>query len=92
MIEEITRAVLKLVDQYSVTKVVLFGSRADGTNCDDSDVDLIMEFSIPVSLLTLSMIKIELEEMLGVKVDLVHGPVTSADILEINKEIVLYAA
>lgn len=38
------------------------------------------------------MIKIELEEMLGVKVDLVHGPVTSADILEINKEIVLYAA
>lgn len=92
MIEEITRAVLKLVDQYSVTKVILFGSRADGTNCDDSDVDLIMEFSIPVSLLTLSMIKIELEEMLGVKVDLVHGPVTSADILEINKEIVLYAA
>ena len=85
MIEEITRAVLKLVDQYSVTKVVLFGSRADGTNRDDSDIDLIMEFRIPVSLLTLSMI-------LGGKVDLAHGPVTSADILEINKEIVLYAA
>ena len=88
MIEEITRAVLKLVDQYSITKATLFGSRADGTNRGD----LIMEFKIPVSLLTLSMIRIELEEMLGIKVDLVHGPVTSADIIEIEKEIVLYAA
>ena len=50
-----------------------------------------LEFKIPVSLLTLSMIRIELEEMLGIKVDLVHGPVTSADIIEIKKEIVLYA-
>lgn len=40
MIEEIRRAVLKLVDQYSVTKVILFGSRADGTNRDDSDIDM----------------------------------------------------
>ena len=92
MIEEITRAVLKLVDQYPITKVTLFGSRADGTNRGDSDIDLIMEFRIPVYLLTLSMIRIELEEMLGIKVDLVHGPVTSADIIEIKKEIVLYAA
>ena len=66
MIEEITRAVLKLVDQYSITKATLFGSRADGTNRGDSDIDLIMEFKIPVSLLTLSMIRIELEEMLGI--------------------------
>lgn len=92
MIEEITGAVMKLVEQYSIKKVILFGSRADGTNQDDSDIDLIMEFKVPVSLITLSMIKIELEEMLKAKVDLIHGPVTSTDMIEINKEIILYAA
>lgn len=91
-VEEIADAVLQLVEKYSIKKVVLFGSRADGTSHDDSDVDLIMEFEIPVSLITLSMIQIELEEMLGKGIDLIHGPVTEEDMIKINKEIVLYAA
>ena len=33
-----------------------------------------------------------MEEALGLEVDIVHGPVLEDDILEINKEIVLYAA
>ena len=92
LIKEIEGAVLKIVKKYFIKRVILFGSRADGTNRDDSDVDLIMEFDVPVSLLTLSMIQIELEEMLGVGVDLIHGPVTAADMIEVRKEIVLYAA
>lgn len=92
MIEEISNAVLKLITKYSIKKVILFGSRAEGTNRDDSDVDLIMEFRNPVSLITLSMIQIELEEMLGLKVDVIHGPVTQGDLIEIRKEVVLYAA
>lgn len=92
MIEEISNAVLKLITKYSIKKVILFGSRAEGTNRDDSDVDLIMEFRNPVSLITLSMIQIELEEMLGLKVDVIHGPVTQGDLIEIRKGVVLYAA
>lgn len=70
----------------------MFGSRAEGTNHEDSDVDLIIEFRKPVSLITLARVQIELEEILGVKVDVVHGPVQPDDLIEIGKEVVLYAA
>lgn len=92
LIDAISDAVLKIITKYSIKKVTLFGSRAEGTNHDDSDVDLIMEFRKPVSLITLSAIQIELEEMLGVKVNIVHGPVMPDDLIEIRKEVVLYAA
>ncbi len=92
LVDEISNAVLKIIAKYSIKKVTLFGSRAEGTNNADSDVDLIIEFKKPVSLLTLSMVQIELEEMLGVKVDVVHGPVMPDDLIEIRKEVIIYAA
>ena len=91
-IEEIRKVLLAFIPKYSIKKLVLFGSRADGTNDRDSDVDLIIEFSVPVSLITLSQIKFEMEDALGLDVDIVHGPISDRDLLEINKEIVLYAA
>ena len=90
--ERIKRILSGFVDKYAIRRMVLFGSRADGTNREDSDVDLIVEFSIPVSLITLSTLKIEMEEALGLCVDIVHGPIQQDDILEINNEVVLYAA
>lgn len=57
--------------EYPIKKVTLFGSRAEGTDHANSDVDLIMEFSSPISLLTLSAIKLKLEEILHVKVDII---------------------
>ena len=80
------------IDEYSIKSIILFGSRAEGTNTPDSDVDLILEFLVPVSLVTLSQLKIQMEEVLGLNVDIVHGPISDNDILEIGKEIVLYAA
>lgn len=44
------------------------GSRADGANREDSDVDLIIEFSAPITLLTISKLRCELEELLGAAV------------------------
>lgn len=90
--EMIKEAVLKIVPEYPIKRVILFGSRALGTNHDSSDIDLIMEFSAPVSLLTLSEIQYRLEDMLGLDVDVVHGPIQETDLLEVNKEIELYAA
>ena len=84
-IETIKNAVLKLIDQYPISKVILFGSRANGTNRENSDI-------APVTLITLSAIKLDLEEMLHLRVDVIHGSVKESDMIEIGKEIVLYAA
>ena len=73
-------------------KVVLFGSRASGTNRDDSDVDLIVEFTEPVSLFVLSEMRIKLAEVLNLNVDLIHGPIREEDMLDIDKTVDLYVA
>ena len=91
-IEMLKSNILTIVNDYPIKRITLFGSRAAGTEHEDSDVDLIMEFSIPISLLTLSMIKLKLEEILKVGVDIVHGPIERADLIEIGKVVELYAA
>ena len=55
-LEVMREKILSIINEYPISKIVLFGSRANGTNREDSDVDLIMEFSTPISLLTLSQI------------------------------------
>ena len=90
--EEIRKAVITIADQYSIKSVVLFGSRASGSNRDDSDVDLIIEFSKPVSILMLSSLKNRLQDILGLDVDIVHGPIRIGDILEIGETVEIYAA
>jgi hypothetical protein len=91
-IDFIKENILKLIGRYPIKRITLFGSRADGTNRIDSDVDLIIEFTSQVSILTLSQIKCELEEMLGLNVDVIHGPIREDDMIEVGKVIELYAA
>lgn len=91
-ISVIKDAVLEVVRRYPVSRVTLFGSQAAGTARADSDVDLVVEFFSPVSLLTLSGMKCELEDLLQSKVDLIHGPISESDMIEIGQEVVLYAA
>lgn len=88
----IKEAVLQVVLHYPVSRVTLFGSQADGTSTENSDIDLIVEFFRPVSLLTLSSMKCDLEDLLKSKVDLIHGPLRDTDMIEIGQEVVLYAA
>lgn len=88
----IKEKVLSIVREYPVKRVVLFGSRAEETNRENSDVDLIMEFLEPISLFTLSAIKLQLEEILGLGVDIIHGPIREGDLIVVGKEIELYVA
>lgn len=91
-IDTLKHDLLKIVTQYPIHRVSLFGSRADETNRDDSDVDLIVEFSAPVTLMTISMLRCDLEELLGLNVDIIHGPIQSTDMIELGKVVELYAA
>ena len=83
---------IKVAKEYHIKKVALFGSRATGTNRNNSDVDLIVEFSDQISLLTLSSLKLTLEELIGLKVDLIHGPLKDSDLIKVNKVVEIYAA
>ncbi len=91
-IEDIKLAVESIAQKYSIKKAILFGSMANGTNTSQSDVDLIIEFSGNVSLITISSLKIELEEILKRDVDIIHGTITNKDFIDVNEEVELYAA
>lgn len=91
-INTIQNIVRKVASEFPIKKITLFGSRANNTNREDSDVDLIIEFSAPVSLLTLSRVRLRLEELLQLNVDVVHGPLRAEDLLVVDKEVELYVA
>ena len=91
--EKITKIVEKIAPKYGIKKVKLFGSRATKNFRENSDVDLIVEFKTStVSLFILASLMNELEEKFGVSVDIIHGPLKKGSMLEIEKEIEIYAA
>ena len=91
-IAELKAIILASVTGYPIKSIILFGSRASGKNREDSDVDLLIEFTEPVTLITLAELQQALEDALQLDVDIVHGPLRSTDLLEVNKQIVLYVA
>lgn len=60
----------RLFDRYPLKSVALFGSYADGTATDSSDVDIMVEFSQPVGFEFINL-AIGLEGILHKRVDLV---------------------
>jgi predicted nucleotidyltransferase len=91
-IATIRAAAHQIASHYPVRQITLFGSQADGTATHGSDVDLIVEFSEPITLLTLARMKQEFEDILGTAVDLIHGPMRATDMIEVHQQVVLYAA
>jgi len=71
-IEEIKRRILPILQSYGVKKVGLFGSCARGEMREDSDIDMLVEIEKDISLLDFAGLKLELEESLGRKVDLIE--------------------
>ncbi len=71
-VREIERKILPILRGYGVTKVGLFGSCVRGQMRPDSDIDILVEISKDISLLDFVGLKLEIEEALGRKVDLVE--------------------
>lgn len=66
---------MNIVDSYPISRVALFSSHANGTVRADSDVDFIIEFGSPVTLITIAEITQKLEELLHTNVDIMHVPI-----------------
>jgi len=57
-----------LVSEYGIKRIGIFGSYARGTPNEESDVDLVTEFEIPIGLKFIELTEY-LEQILGKKVD-----------------------
>ncbi|RYC68751.1 MULTISPECIES: nucleotidyltransferase family protein [Spirosoma] len=60
----------RLFTTYPLTSIALFGSYADGTASEESDIDIMVEFSRPVGFEFIDL-TIELENLLHKKIDIV---------------------
>ena len=59
-----------LASEYGVKKVGIFGSYANGTPDETSDVDIIIDFEHPIGFKFIELVEY-LERLLGRKVDLI---------------------
>lgn len=91
-IEDIKKVVEKIAPEYNLKKVTLFGSRANGNNREDSDIDLIVDFPEDTGLIAHVSLKYDLEDAFGLNVDVISRGGLKGSILEIEKEIEIYAA
>lgn len=92
-IQTIKDGIAAAAAEFPIKKAELFGSYASGKNTNGSDVDLLVEFTMPrVSLVMLNQIKYRLEEILQTDVDVIHGPLDDGCMIEIEERIPLYGA
>lgn len=90
-VNEIREAVKDTAFKYPVKKVILFGSYAEGTATDSSDIDLVVEFTSPnVSLFLIMDMKYALEERLNKPVDLIHGPLEPNALIKPERMVSVY--
>jgi len=71
-IEEIREKIIPILKRYGVKRSGIFGSLVRGEANEYSDVDILVEIESDISLLDFVGLKIEIEETLGKKVDLVE--------------------
>ena len=87
-IKEILRKHKKeLKEKYKVKSIAIFGSYARGEQKETSDIDILIDYYEPISLLKLIELENYFSDLLGVKVDLItknsiHNPYVKKSIEE----------
>lgn len=72
----------KLCRKYAISEIGVFGSYARGEQTSTSDLDILVDFYELPDLLTFCEIERVLEEIIGVKVDLVRKPAIRKELKE----------
>ncbi len=78
-----------LIRKYNLKSVALFGSFVRDEATEKSDIDILVEFDKPIGL-DFVLLADELEEILGVKVDLVTPNAIKPKMFEYIKRDLLY--
>jgi len=87
-LDEVKRKIVPVLKEYGVRKAALFGSFARGEQGEDSDIDILVEFRDRENktLLDLVGLELELQDLLGRKVDVLTyqsiNPLIRDNILE----------
>ena len=93
-VNQIRQIVTPIAQKYGLKRMYLFGSYAKGTANESSDIDLLIEKGLPLSLLKMSGLRQDTVEALGVGVDIVS--ITGIDEAFRNEirgtEVLLYEA
>ncbi|RUM33051.1 MAG: hypothetical protein DSY33_05635 [Archaeoglobus sp.] len=71
-VAEIKTRIMPILRKYGVRKASIFSSAVRGEMKESSDIDILVEIEKDISLLDFVALKLELEETLGRKVDLVE--------------------
>jgi len=69
-LEEVRSLIIDILKKKDVKKAALFGSILKGDFNSESDIDILIKFEGKKSLLDLADLKMELEDKLGRKVDI----------------------
>ena len=90
--EKIVEAVAKRAEQFSLKTVSYFGSYADGSATEKSDLDLLVEFANPPdkSLFTIFGLQEDLENELNISVDVVAIPIPEKSYIKIGNTVAAY--
>lgn len=90
--EDLKNFIGTISNKYGLKKVIMFGSRANDTYRDDSDIDLLVEYNTPmVSIFTTVGLMQEIEERFNLPVDIVRYPIPKRGIdLRIEKTVPIY--
>ena len=90
-ITNIKDVVGQIAPSYPVISIDLFGSYANEKATNDSDIDLLVYFDeTKASLFDLSGLKLDIQEKLQTKVDVVAGPLKEESYLIITKKVRIY--
>jgi len=73
LLKEKRAEILRIAAKHGVKKIRLFGSVARGEAGADSDVDFLIEVSAPLTPWFPGGLVVELEELLGSRVDIVEA-------------------
>ena len=85
--DELIEKLIQILKKHGAKKIKIFGSYARGEAKKGSDLDIIVEFEERKTLLELVGIEQDLEDQLGIKIDLLTEDSISPYLIErINRE------